>query len=180
MYSDFLKRNLEGFIQYRSLNTADSKLIENFNNYKVYLQIMFNQLRYKITSTMLILVILSHITFMHNLVHDYIICYGNDGHIEVENINECDDCTPHSMFGDKEESSSKLSNKDCEDVSLDVNCYEEEQYISQNKKLINRTILKSTMLSFQIENPENTFNQKDKIIFKNKTLENYTTILLLI
>ncbi len=136
--------------------------------------------RYRITSMILILVILSHITFMHNLVHDYVICYGNDGHVEVENINECDDCTPHSMFDIQEASSSQLSSKDCEDVSLDINCFEEEQYISQNKTSINRTILKSTMFSFQADDSENIFTQKDKKIIKNKILESYTTILLLI
>lgn len=141
---------------------------------------MLNQLRYKITSTILILVILSHITFIHNIMHNYVICYGSDGHIEVENINECDDCTPHSMFNDKEESSSKLTTKDCEDVSLDINCFEEEQYISQNKILINRTILESDMFLFQDKDLENISNQKEKTIFENKILESYTTISLLI
>lgn len=141
---------------------------------------MLNQLRYKITSTILILVILSHITFIHNIMHNYVICYGNDGHIEVENINECDDCTPHSMFNDKEESSSKLTTKDCEDVSLDINCFEEEQYISQNKILINRTILESDMFLFQDKDLENISIQKEKTIFENKILESYTTISLLI
>ncbi len=141
---------------------------------------MLNQLRYKITSTILILVILSHITFMHNIMHNYVICYGNDGHIEVENINECDDCTPHSIFDDKEESSSKLSTKDCEDVSLDINCFEEEQYISQNKIFINRTILESNLFLFQDDDLANISNQKEKTIFKNKVLDSYTTISLLI
>ena len=36
-------------------------------------------LMYKITNVLLILVMLSHITFMHSIVHDYVLCYGDDG-----------------------------------------------------------------------------------------------------
>ena len=136
--------------------------------------------QYKIISIILVFVILSHITFMHNIVHDYVICYGNDGHIEVEKINDCVDCTPHSMFDNKESASSKISSKDCEDASLDINCFEEEQYITQNKIFINRTILESDMFLFQDDDIEIISNQKEKTIFKNKILESYTTISLLI
>ncbi len=64
------------------------------------------------------------------------------------------------MFDSETTSSSQLSSKDCEDVSLDVNCFEEEQYISKNKTSINRRILKSKMFSFQIGNPENNLFSK--------------------
>jgi len=129
---------------------------------------------------MLILVILSHITFMHNVVHDYVVCYGNDGHIQVENVDDCGSCDTHSIFDIEEISTSQFSSKNCEDVSLGINCFEEEQYISQNKISINRTILQSEMHLFKIEDIENTSNQKNNSILKNKTLESYTTISLIL
>ena len=140
----------------------------------------FIQLRYKITSIIIILVMLSHITFMHNLVHDYILCYGNDGHIEIENVNDCTECAPHSMFDTEATSSSQISSKDCDDVSLDINCFEEEQYISKNKTSIDRNTLKSKMFSFQIGNSENNSVLNNKNILENNILESYTNISLLI
>jgi len=136
--------------------------------------------RYKITSVIIILVMLSHITFMHNIVHDYVICYGDDGHIEIENVNDCTECTPPSMFDGQETPSSQLSSKDCEDVSLDVNCFEEEQYVSKNNISINRSILKSKMFSFQISNHENNTFLNNKNVLENNILESYTNISLLI
>lgn len=126
------------------------------------------------------MVMLSHITFMHNIVHDYVICYGDDGHIEIENVNDCADCAPPSMFDSETTSSSQLSSKDCEDVSLDVNCFEEEQYISKNNISINRSILKNKMFSFQIGNSESNSILNNKIVLENNILKNYTSISLLI
>lgn len=123
---------------------------------------------------------LSHITFIHNIVHDYVLCYGNDGHIEIENVNDCTDCAPQSMFDTQTASSSQISSKDCNDISLNENCFEEEQYLSKNNTSINRSIQKSKLFSFLNGNPKNNFNLDNKNRLENNILESYSNILLLI
>ena len=84
------------------------------------------------------------------------------------------------MFDTEATSSSQLSSKECDDVSLDVNCFEEEQYISKNNISINRSILKSKLFSFQIGNSESNSILNNKIVLENNILKSYTNISLLI
>lgn len=123
---------------------------------------------------------LSHITFIHNIVHDYVLCYGNDGHIEIENVNDCTDCSPRSRFDTHTASSSQISSKDCSDISLEENCFEEEQYLSKNKTSINRSSQKSKLFSFLNGNLENNFSLDNKNRLENNILVNYSNISLLI
>ncbi len=134
---------------------------------------------YKITSIILVLVMFSHFTFMHTIIHDYVLCYGNDGHVEIENVSECLDCSPHSML-DTQVNSTQLSSNQCNDKSIDDNCFEEEEYLTQNKTLINRSIQKSKKLSFPKWDPENSSSLKNINVLENNILENYSNISLLI
>ena len=74
----------------------------------------------------LIFTILWHIVIVHNIFQNYVICYGNDGHIEIENALECENCSVPgksdiSLLG----GNTVLNNNDCEDMSLDENCFDE-------------------------------------------------------
>jgi hypothetical protein len=136
--------------------------------------------RDRITSIILVLVMFSHFTFMHTIVHDYVLCYGTDGHIEIENVNELSDCAPHSIFDTQATSSTQLSSNDCKDISFDENCFEEEDYLTQDKTSVNRNIQKNKMFSFQKGNTENFISLNNKNIIENNILENYSNISLLI
>lgn len=141
---------------------------------KTYLHKSFN--------LFLILIILSHLSYFHNVLENYIVCYGSDGHVEIENINSNSECSNIDMT----RSSSYMGeiivpNSDCKDVSLSVNCFEDDKIISENKIISSFDIQKniSQVLSFA-DKQIPTFNYFNSIKIANNILENYTTVSLLI
>ena len=123
---------------------------------------------------------LSHLTFMHSFVQNYIICYGSDGHIQIENVNDCGSCENHPIFESAEITISYLSSTDCNDVSLDENCLDDAQFFSKNKITINAGNQKNNIFIFRSGNHKRTLNKIDTITFGNNILENYTTVSLII
>jgi len=117
---------------------------------------------------------------MHTIVHDYLLCYGTDGHIEIENVNVLSDCAPHSILDIQATSSTKLSSNNCKDISFDENCFEEEEYLTQDKTSINRNIQKNKKFSFPKWNLGNNSCLKSFNVLENNILENYSNISLLI
>jgi hypothetical protein len=117
------------------------------------------------------------------VLENYVVCYGFDGHVEVENINNSYECSSIDMM----RSSSYMgeivvSNSDCKDVSLGVNCFENDIIISENKTSSRIDIQKyiTHILSFDANKNIPTFNFFNSIKIINNILENYTTVSLLI
>jgi hypothetical protein len=132
----------------------------------------------KITSVVLVFVMLSHMIFMHSFLENYVICYGNDGHIEIENVNDSESCDDHSLA--EYRTSSIISNSDCQDFNLEENCFNDEQLIFQNQIKINAGIKKEEAFISDLKNKFQTFIKIETNIYFNNTLENYSTISLLI
>lgn len=140
-----------------------------------------NTLRYRVINIVLMFVMLSHLTFIHNFIYDYVLCYGNDGHIQIENINEFENCKSRSIFEvEKTISTYIISSVDCEDVSLDENCFEEEQFIFNKRVNSYAVILKSNISIYLTENQKNGTDKIEINRFGSNVLENYTTVSLLI
>ncbi|MFH1528977.1 MAG: hypothetical protein ABIJ40_11380 [Bacteroidota bacterium] len=140
--------------------------------------------RNKVINVFLLFSMLSHVTFLHNYFDNYILCYGADGRIAIENANDFSECEGVKIF-DKEvrpnnTGATTVDNTDCEDVSLDENCFEENQFLSKNKIVIPDYILKTNQLVLPSENEVNSFHQIDFNLTDNTILENYTTVSLLI
>jgi len=132
----------------------------------------------KSTHILLLLIFVSHLTFFHNLLDEYVICSGNDGHIAIENANDCDECNDIQFTG--ETKSLELSSQDCEDVALDQNCFEDAQFIPKDKIVVTANIVKLATIfedSYNEKEFNHTYINQD---FENQILESYSTISLLI
>lgn len=132
----------------------------------------------KITSVVLIFMLLSHIIFMHSFLENYVICHGTDGHIEIENVGDSASCDDHSLA--EYVSNSKISNADCKDFSLEENCLSDEQLIFKNQIKFNAGIQKEEAFISEFKNKYLTFIMIETNIYSNNILENYSTISLLI
>ncbi|MCF6271013.1 MAG: hypothetical protein L3J41_14970 [Melioribacteraceae bacterium] len=130
-------------------------------------------------NTILIFVMLSHITLMHSVVENYFVCYGNDGHIEVENINNNKNCADHSTIEDIKTNALSFSIADCDDVNFSDNCFEEDQFIFNHKISLEVNQGKS-ILFFLNEKDSRIFHTNFSNKFKNNILESYSKISLLI
>lgn len=127
---------------------------------------------------LLLLIFVSHLTFFHNLLDDYVICSGNDGHIAIENANECDECSDIQFNGYTK--SVELSSQDCKDVALNQNCFEDAQFIPKDKIFVTANIVKlGTILDNSHKEKEfnHSYINHD---FENPILERYTSVSLLI
>ena len=81
---------------------------------------MSNNFINKSTHIFLLLTLVSHLTLAHDLISEYVLCTGSDGHVAIENVNECEECSNIQFNGDTK--LVVISIQDCEDVALDQNC----------------------------------------------------------
>lgn len=132
----------------------------------------------KSTHILLLLIFVSHLTFAHELVSEYVICTGTDGHVAVENVNECDDCKVMKYAESTNEV--ELQQQDCEDVAIDENCFEEEQFLPKDKIDVTSYYVTLSILPEPTEDQRSNFNFKDYYKFIDPVLENYTTVSLII
>jgi hypothetical protein len=140
--------------------------------------------RNKLINIFLILTMLSHVTYFHDILDNYVICYGTDGHVEIENINNPSDCIISTQEQNNlpNEISFKNNYQDnnCNDISLHSNCFEDSQFLS-DKKITSSFNLNCLVQQLPRSNEKENFsiffhNQK----FINQTLQNYSTVTLLI
>ncbi len=137
--------------------------------------------KYKLINLFLLISILSHTTYLHNLLDSYVLCYGSDGHLEVENIDDCSDCKNVA-------SSDQMSNKftsnfqenNCNDISLDGNCFEDVQYLIKNVKILTSQNNSSVELFYSPDQKVKFTNTNIFVKNYNPALQNYSTVLLII
>ena len=109
----------------------------------------------KSTHILLILTLISHLSFFHNLLDNYVICSGSDGHIAIENVNDCDECSNIQFNGYTK--TVEFSSQDCEDTALDQNCFEDDEFIPKDRIVITANIVKLAAI-FENTNYEKEFN----------------------
>ena len=128
--------------------------------------------------------LLSHVTYFHDLLDNYVVCYGTDGHIAIENIIDSSDCInpsqKNSNFQNELNISSNYEDNNCNDISLHSNCFEDSQF------LLDKKISPSINFDFFIQflprlYQKEIFSHKLKSIEPlNQALQNYSTVTLLI
>jgi len=129
----------------------------------------------------LLVALISHPAFIHELMANYVICRGSNGHIGVERLNDCSDCNDIQYTElEKTTGTTLLDNQCCEDVALDNGCFEENQYPPKVRMLAANQLPKVEKNSFEpsVENfaYHNLFMNRSY----NQSLEHYTTVSLLI
>lgn len=138
----------------------------------------------KIISIFLILSMLSHLTYLHELLDNYVLCYGNDGHIAIENINNDFECeithSSKSMVYSNISSNTSFQNNNCNDVSLGNDCYEDSQFLIDSKTNFTFNTNPFILNLPRTKQKPVFLDIKDQLFSKNLILENYTTVSLLI
>lgn len=139
---------------------------------------MKRNLRHKIINLFLILILFSHLAFIHDIIKNYVLCYGSDGHIVIEKVNECVECPELNDFIELGYPSINCVN--CEDVSLDQSCIAEGQFLTKNKDVVSTEKIKT---SVNILKPDNRLNKILALNLHqniNPILQSYSTVSLLI
>ena len=144
---------------------------------------MRNTYIHKLFSLLLVITMISHLSYFHNILENYVVCYGSDGHIAIENLNSNSECSNVDLnLSSSISGEIIMANNDCEDVSLGENCSKDAKNISENKTTLSFELQKNAcqILSFDTDKHKPTFNNSHSIKIANNILENYTTVLLLI
>lgn len=132
----------------------------------------------KATHILLLITFISHLTFAHELMSEYVICNGTDGHVAIENVNDCDDCNDINYL--EPTNDVEIKQQDCEDVSLNKNCFEEEQFQPKDKIIISFYSIIISVLPEPTEDQRINFNYINHYKITDPILENYTTVSLII
>ncbi len=134
---------------------------------------------HKLVNIVLILMMFSHTSFFHEYLQNYVLCFGIDGHIQIENVNECEECSKLDFFITNTLEQVIVQNLDCEDIPLDKHCFEENQFISQ-RNLISTIGIQLPVISFLSSGKKVLFYNLDFKSTINPTLENYKKVSLTI
>ncbi|NOX66341.1 MAG: hypothetical protein GXO85_11280 [Chlorobi bacterium] len=136
----------------------------------------------KIINISLIVIMISHLTFLHNIFQDYVLCNGVDGHVTVENIDESAACSNSFSFAASIAVGQSIYDVDnCQDTRLDENCIDEDVFIPKDKVDLNVDLANTWETITPTENEFKIYKSVDKDLFKeNHILKNYTTVSLLI
>ena len=127
---------------------------------------------------------ISHLTYLHDFLDNYILCYGNDGHVAVENTNDSSDCESNSFSIEFEPNylsdNATFHDDNCNDVSLHNNCVEDNQFLLDNKTSIpfNTHVIAQR---FPRTKQKLKYSEiKEHLSIINPILESYTTVSLII
>lgn len=124
---------------------------------------------------------LSHITYLHDLLDNYVLCYGSDGHIAIESLDDCNDCENSSSSQYfTNEFSTLIQENNCHDLSINSNCFEDAQFLLKNTNVFE--LNKNVHIKLCYSPPLEIEFTKIKVCQKssNPILDNYTTVSLLI
>jgi len=139
---------------------------------------MSNLSKNKFIKVVLLVALFSHLSFFHEYFQNYVVCYEVDGHIQIENINECEECNTLNLFTSTA-NNEIIHNTDCTDIPLDNNCLQEEQLVRKNNIVISKNILQSSKTTIDIN--RNIICHTNEFQLKtNYILDNYSTVSLTI
>jgi len=127
---------------------------------------------------LLLVIFVSHLTFFHNLLANYVICSGSDGHVEIENVNDCDECNDIN-YGEQNDGV-EFKEQHCEDVALGENCFEDEQFFHKDKIIIAANFAKAPTKREKSDNQKEIFNTTKNYSIPNQILDGYTTVSIII
>ncbi|MCB0751928.1 MAG: hypothetical protein KDC52_10675 [Ignavibacteriae bacterium] len=140
--------------------------------------------RNKIINIFLILAMLSHVTYLHDMLDNYVLCYGTDGHVAIENINDTAECVNPSSKNNELQNelsfSNNYENNKCNDISLHSNCFADNQFLLDKKNITSINLncfIQQLPRLHQKEIFSNILNSPEVL---NQTLHNYSTVSLLI
>ncbi|MBU1098081.1 MAG: hypothetical protein KKB34_16475 [Bacteroidetes bacterium] len=142
---------------------------------------MNSNFTHKFTTVLLLFTIIGHATFFHHVIDKYFVCYGADGHVAIEKVNECENCSDnHYLIEQNAVKTASINNNNCIDVSLHDFCYEANQYITKNIILIPSLLPQNYSNIFQPDEKTILSFLTYNYLFRNPPLHNYTTVSLLI
>jgi len=110
-----------------------------------------------------------------------IICLDQDGNIRIENVGECLGCDTTLFDLSFNEKISNLSQDNCTDIILDINCNNENQIINKQKEINQINFIVGLLSSKNVKNYNFKLNSRfNKLFLTNHPLFSYSTVSLLI
>ena len=79
----------------------------------------------RVINILLLIIIISHISFIHLLQAEYLICTEIDGETAIETYDECDENS------DLIKNETEIKSETCQDNPITENCFETEQYFQK-------------------------------------------------
>jgi len=128
----------------------------------------------RVINILLLIIIISHISFIHLLQAEYLICTEIDGETAIETYDECDENS------DLIKNETEIKSETCQDNPITENCFETEQYFQKTKILQKTFVSDITYITESIKKGYNFIHVVNLLISQNQSVENYATVSLLI
>ncbi len=128
----------------------------------------------RVINILLLIIIISHISFIHLLQAEYLICTEIDGETAIETYDECDENS------DLIKTETEIKSETCQDNPITENCFETEQYFQKTKILQKTFVSDITYITESIKKGYNFIPVVNLLISQNQSVENYATVSLLI
>ncbi len=128
----------------------------------------------RVINILLLIIIISHISFIHLLQAEYLICTEIDGETAIETYDECDENS------DLIKNETEIKSETCQDNPITENCFETEQYFQKTKILQKTFVSDITYITESIKKGYNFIPVVNLLISQNQSVENYATVSLLI
>ena len=135
----------------------------------------------KILSLFLIVSMLSHVTFLHNYLDDYVLCYGNDGHTAIEKLNDCDEYLNLEVRNSTEFNNNvHFNNDDCTDFPIFDSCFEDNEFVIDKKVNFGINFISNILHKVKPQYKTKHILITNLTTLKDSILESYSTVSLLI
>ncbi len=128
----------------------------------------------RVINVLLLIIIISHISFIHLLQAEYLICTEIDGETVIETYDECGENS------DLIKNETEIKSETCQDNPITENCFETEQYFQKTKILQKTFVSDITYITESIKKGYNFIPVVNLLISQNQSVENYATVSLLI
>lgn len=136
---------------------------------------------YKITAFVIFLNLLLHTALLHNFFTAGVICIEQNGNTRIENLTEFNKLNSNLFDYTFNKNILNPSHEDCNNISLDVNCFNDKQII-QKQKDVNRQNTLTALLTTRtlLSKKFNLYSTLKKLSTNNFPLFSYSTVALLI
>ncbi len=128
----------------------------------------------RVVNVLLLIIIISHISFIHLLQAEYLVCTEVDGETVIETYDECGENS------DLIKNETKIKSESCQDNPIAENCFETEQYFQKTKILQKTFVSEITYITESVGKGYKFIPYDNLLLSQNQSVENYATVSLLI
>jgi hypothetical protein len=128
----------------------------------------------------LILLMVSHVTFLHDLIDNYDVCFRNDGLISIKDHNDLSHNQIEFLQNNNSNIKHSVRSNNCDDVCISNECFENGAFTISYKSNISAQLNFSILqLTKQYQESEILYTSSN-YLFNNLILQSYSTVSLII